>query len=248
MGVAWRAERDKHQDHKIWKSGRGQFVRKVCEKWQLPSSIHVESQAKGTPSKHVPEGRKHQDHDDVDMGALELKWQTETRRFCMVVDCQALQRIICGHTPLLNDNYRPLFSHATNNIMEVVRSGWLPTTNESDPVIWTRRDNNKLADYLCNWTMDVKKTSWRNERPKNPHCPGDSNVLVFSDGGTRPECSASAWVLGTTSCIDGNLQFTPMITAGIFFENPVKSFMAETVAFEQACRELELYLRSREDI
>ena len=61
--------------------------------------------------------------------------------------------------------------------------------------MWTRRGNNSVADYLCNRTMDIVKGTWREERQKPDEVDPSSNIVIFSDGGTRTDCSASAWVL-----------------------------------------------------
>ena len=91
--------------------------------------------------------------------------------------------------------------------------------------------------------MDRKGT-WRSEKPIDRCRYREHNILVFSDGGTRPGCSASAWTLGVMSRKDNELCYTPIIAAGIFFESPVSSFMAEAIALENACKELEGFVCS----
>ena len=124
---------------------------------------------------------------------MNFQWESDTMRFAFVVDCQTLQGLACGHTALLSDELRPLISRIVRNIVSLVGTGRLPSCIWSDPIRWERRVRNKVADYLCNFTMDVKKCSWRELRNTNVRL--DSNLLIFSDGGTRQECSASAWLL-----------------------------------------------------
>ena len=73
-----------------------------------------------------------------------------------------------------------------------------------------------------------------------------SIILVYSDGGTRPECSASAWMLGIASAeCDKGLK--PMIVSGIYFQTPSSFFLAEAIALENATKELASFIRRVED-
>ena len=74
----------------------------------------------------------------------------------------------------------------------------------------------------------------------------DSNVLVFSDGGSRTACSASAWALGIAYHRDGQLHFDPIIVAATFFDRHINSFQAEAIALEEATNELKGWLKARQ--
>ena len=84
--------------------------------------------------------------------------------------------------------------------------------------------------------MDTRKEQWREERVVSRE-PGD-NLVVFSDGGTHLDCSASAWVF----CIwvdRGCVRIlVPAIAAGILIPTPMSSFAAEAIAFEMATKEV----------
>ena len=93
-----------------------------------------------------------------------------------------------------------------------------------------------LIDYLCNLTMNQKKTSWRQARKAT--APSECNWLVYSDGGTRADCSASAWIICAVA--DGTIVL--VVVGGIFFPEPVSSFAAEAIALEEATKELHAWL------
>ena len=84
--------------------------------------------------------------------------------------------------------------------------------------------------------MDSLKCDWRKERQISRLL--GSNVVVFSDGGTRPTCSASAWVLSVLH--EGKL--VPAVAGGLYFAQPISSFTAEAIALEQATDELKKWL------
>ena len=64
------------------------------------------------------------------------------------------------------------------------------------------------------------------------------NVVVFSDGGARIDCSASAWALGVCTTSSHSPHFEPLIIEGIFFADPLNSFQGEAIALEMASKEL----------
>ena len=107
----------------------------------------------------------------------------------------------------------------------------MPPSTRSDPIRWEHREHNKVADYLCNLTMDVKRCTWRETR--NADILLESNLVIFSDGGTRAECSASAWVL----CAAIKEATIPILAGGIYFPQPISSFTAEAIALEKATEE-----------
>ena len=90
--------------------------------------------------------------------------------------------------------------------------------------------------------MDTKKASWREER-EHVRESGD-NVVAFSDGVSRNDCSASAWVLCVWATRGGKRKLIPVIAAGIFFPAPISSFAAEAVALEEATKELKSWRRA----
>ena len=122
--------------------------------------------------------------------------------------------------------------------------GWRPSTDVADPVIWRPRAYNTIADYLCNYTMNVRR-SWRKVWPTVPGLShGRHNVLVFSDGGARAgDCSASAWVMGCILGNEGTCSYHIIAAEGQYFADPIDSFRAETIALDMAVSNISCYIR-----
>ncbi len=165
----------------------------------------------------------------------EISWDQGDHCFVFIVDCQPLQRITCGRTPLLNDSYLPLFTRILDNLRDIFKEGFVPPRLVDDPILWVKRDKNKLADYLCNVTMD-RKRSWRKERSID--MPSKYHWFAVSDGGARPQCSACGWAVGICFLVDGAYKFEPLVVAGEYLDPRVNSFLAEALALEQATLEM----------
>ena len=145
---------------------------------------------------------------------------------------------------IINNELRPLLSRVLDNVVKIIGCGWLPPLIHQDPVMWTQQDNNQLADYLCNFTMDVKRTTWKHVRLNaDDSPPGCGHILAFYDGGSRPDCAASAWLIGKVVKAGEIWTFQPRVAGGIFFETPISSFLAEAIALEHATIELNQYLQ-----
>ena len=144
--------------------------------------------------------------------------------------------MLCGHTALWNFDFGPVVSRINHNIVDLITEGFLPPSARCDPVRWEKREHNKVADYLCNMTMDSKRCTWRDVR--HTVAPQSCNFLAFSDGGTRSTCSASAWII----CAVLEDKTIPMVAGGIYFEQPISSFTAEAIALEKATVELSFLL------
>eukprot|EP00973_Karenia_brevis_P075899 10544498-Karenia_brevis.AAC.2 len=245
MGDHWRSVLDQCQDAKQWKGKSREFVTSTAEKYKLPSSFEDKD---NNPTAAGPGAHDKETNSQRPTLRLEepgISWASCSHHFVLVVDCLPLQNIICGHAPLLNDSFRPLMSRVLDSLLRLIGQGWTPPSMIDDPVIWTRRENNQLADYLCNYTMDSRRSSWRHERHVGDEdFSGIGNLLVFSDGGTRPDCSASAWLVGHLIKSKEGWRFKPRVAAGMYFEAPISSFMAEAIALENAALELERLLRS----
>jgi len=94
-----------------------------------------------------------------------------------------------------------------------------------------RRGQNKLADYLCDVTMDRQK-SWNKER--SIVMPLAYNWFATSDGGAKLHCSACGWAVGIHFKADGSHHFEPLVGGGTCLDPRVNSFLAEALAIEQA--------------
>ena len=111
--------------------------------------------------------------------------------------------------------------------------GWRLSTSLADPVVWARRDANIIADHLVNYTMD-SQTDWT-EDSRNGLNAKDCSIVCHSDGGTRGQsCSGAAWFIEAVSCKNGRQQSDVLAMGGQFLEPAVSSFMAETIALDNA--------------
>ena len=121
-------------------------------------------------------------------------------------------------------------------MFQMISEGWSPFCLSSSPVVWQRREYNKIADYIVNNTMD-RKTSWQQvfEPPLADFTPLEANFICHSDGGTRAaSCSAAGWFLEAV-VIRGELRYTfPVAMHGQFFNEPISSFLAEAIAVDEA--------------
>ena len=106
--------------------------------------------------------------------------------------------------------------------------GWEPPCLWSDPVRWRHREHNKKADWLCNYTMD-RAATW--EHVVDIDISPPFNLLIHSDGGSRAECAAAAWLVESID-LNGTLQLVAM--AGIYIPQKLSSFEAEGIALS-AC-------------
>ena len=60
-------------------------------------------------------------------------------------------------------------------------------------------------------------------------------MVAFSDGGCRQgDCSASAWAVAIGVSTGDSWSYSLARVGGKFFLDPVNSFLAETVALEEA--------------
>ena len=168
-----------------------------------------------------------------------VEWESPVHRFIFIVDCQVLQRIVCGHTALHTDFHMPLFVRILEHLKWIFEKGLLPPRLVDDPILWVKRDVNKLADYLANVTMD-RKRSWKKERSID--MPAEYNWFAVSDGGARPQCSACGWAVGICYKKNNTFVFEPLVVGGEFLVPRVNSFLAEALALERAAEEMRLLI------
>ena len=76
-----------------------------------------------------------------------------------------------------------LFERITSNIHAIYTAGWRPPRAYDDPIMWQGREENVVADFLANLTMD-KKESWQQvcDWPFPSHKIQDCSFVVHSDG------------------------------------------------------------------
>jgi len=169
-------------------------------------------------------------------------WRSPSQCFICVVDCQPLQAVACGHSPLTATELTDTYEQIAQNIGQLLERNWSPAQLWGDPIIWRPRERNITADYLANYTMDngaswSKRFRWPFPGWRTEAC----NFVLHSDGGTRrAQCSASAWALDVGKFADGLWQFERLAMGGTFSATPISSFTAESFALAEGLQ----YLRS----
>ena len=90
-----------------------------------------------------------------------------------------------------------------------------------------------------------RAASWENHfvPPIGGFCVSEANYICHSDGGTRAEsCSATGWILEAVARRGDSIIIFPVAMKGIYIENPISSFLAETIALEDAVTFFTLYV------
>ena len=241
FGVEWRQLRDTCATIEEWKSKERFFINSVCELWDLPSLLEpTQAEQMEGPCADAKRTRKEFKSKlppchSLDGFDRDLPWQMSGRRCSFIVDCKPLQQVACGACLLLSSNLKCTFESITGNFAAILGKGWLPARAWDDPVIWKRRNENVIADYLANHTMNIRK-SWFEvfDWPFEGHRVDECNLLVHSDGGTRcNRCSSAAWIVEVCVFQQGRWFRKPLAISGTYFDSPISSFTAECVALEE---------------
>ena len=130
----------------------------------------------------------------------------------------------------------PIFERMTNNIYSLLEREWIPSCSTADPTIWHRREQNQIADFIVNYTMECGH-DWRHafQPPLDDFRIQGANFICHSDGGTRAgSCSAAGWFIEAIVERKGFRHTFPCAMAGKFLKSPISSFTAEAVALEDA--------------
>ena len=188
------------------------------------------------PKRLRPERWRLEDRPDNTEEFGTLGWGASRKRFVFIIDCQPVQMITCGHTPLKANELSKMFTKIIDRIDMVLGDDWLPPQAWDDPIIWRPRGRNTVADHLANYTMDSQK-SWAEcfEWPFPGRRLDECNVMIHSDGGTRRHASsASAWILQVGTLSGTNWEVKTLAMGGTYHEKPMSSFTAETLALAEA--------------
>ena len=222
------------------------FIGRVCQEWglynpmqqvhevdptlapPLPPRVEKRARIRNHPLESLPES-----HGE---GSATIRLGGSSRYFVFITDCKPLADVISGHTALKTEDLAPMFSRITSNLFSMLSMGWSPPRLVGDPVVWHRREFNKIADYIVNHTMDAKR-SWHQKFMPQVHNfnIAEANLIIHTDGGTRAgQCSASAWYVEACVIRDGHAHTFPLAMAGTFLVNPVSSFLSESVALDES--------------
>ena len=166
----------------------------------------------------------------------DLNWSGCSNRITFVVDCQILEHLFSGGSPLHDDAYRPVMLRVSRLMANLIRWGWLPRTNATAFVEWRPREWNKGADFLCNFVMDHGMPIHSvDELAIGNGLAHGCNLQIHSDGGRRlGESSACAWTLYgyTYDVVDKTWRKDLWGKVGMPLPEELTSFAAEAIALE----------------
>jgi len=240
-----------------WMPSLDMFIVHVCETWNLFTGLDDSISAPDSPHdsnrRHDQEGDSKDRlvfagivpaaHELSDTVASCIQWYRSYKSFLFVTDSQILQRVVCGHCSMDDDQYRPLLSRIVDRIALMLASGWIPPQVWDDPVRWMPREYNKVADGLADFTMD-RQTSWSREFSTS-RAASDCNIIVQTDGGVRGgDCAASAFIIGICGRVDDSFFFEPLLVQGTYMTAHCSSFAAEAIALDEATSALERFFIS----
>ena len=244
LGTNWRAVRDSCDSRPAWMHYFGEFCRAACQRGKLPCitgaratsaspvAVGASLAAKRAKTKHFRLDNLPATHGGDSQAVC--AWDAGGSRFIIVSDCQPLVQVTNGHAPLASPTLAPPFHRIANHMVGLFDYGLRPYQQHLDPVVWQRRELNKKADHLVNYTMDAG-SSWT--KIFTPQIVSgslmDANWILHFDGGTRgTSCSASAWILEAEVQTGPNTATHLIAMAGTYLPTAVSSFEAELIALD----------------
>ena len=215
--------------------------------WGLPYCTQVSEEEQAEPEQRKTKLRRIHLHrlDNLpqqhSQDRFQITWHRPSRCFAFIVDCKPLAEIMNGAVPLHWDNdLEPCIERMTDNIFSLLRMGWTTSNEHTDPITWRRREHNKIADHLVNYTMDSGST-WAQiiDPPEDGLLVKDLVYVCHSDGGTRGDtCSAAGWIIEAGQIRNGRCKFFPVGMGGTFLQPAVSAFKAECIALDNVIRAL----------
>ena len=127
-GLEWRSLRDNCGTLHEWLSNRSHFINKVCELWKLP--LLVETVIETIPTTITKKTRRTgllEDVPEQSFPGAAIDWGNAAKNFVFIVDCQPVQRVLCGGSPSRAPELRPSFNNITENLTAIIEAGWSPS-------------------------------------------------------------------------------------------------------------------------
>ena len=151
----------------------------------------------------------------------------------LITDNQALADILNANECYKGNDPKILSSleQSTELLCRFVEEGWSTREMGHDYLLWRPREQNTLADFFANISMD-KKESWQWTWPGAKHIRSVPSYQLFTDGGRRDDETASAaWAIFII--IKGGFK---LAGTGALFLTETDSFQAEVIAVELALK------------
>ena len=123
-----------------------------------------------------------------------LRWTADRGCIRISVDNQLLADLCAGNTKLQSEHWRPVFRRILRDLQYILTKSCWTMNDPIGNVKWVRRHYNQLADYVAGKTLRMGR-SWSHTFAPRVFDKPDCNLALFTDGGFRRGCGASAWVL-----------------------------------------------------
>ena len=139
-GWDWR-QLNNHSSEAMWLANLNQFVNAACSLWDLPLLQAKEMESNTTEDlspasecrKVMPRSLDHVP--DCLPSNAHFEWQSSCKQFIFVVDCQPVQRVVCGHYPLRACELANVYTQVADNLAHLFNIGWSPPVDWGDSVI-----------------------------------------------------------------------------------------------------------------
>ena len=241
-GEDWRGSRER-MTARQWYHNEGSFVISSCPAAGLNMDGHKQKQnawqsngefASTASKQRLTFQGKEPSKDELQTNVDAYgQWSSTRGCFLFVVDSQSLVMAVIGQAYCPASSSHDKTRCIINGLGYLMKAGLTPPAQRHDPVVWRRREFNKVADGLADLTMDRRGGWSRQYTLSKDHSQG--NCLAFSDGGKRSSCiSAAAWLVVLLFWEDGQWRVEPWAAGGIFLEHDDTVFEAEAVGLEAA--------------
>ena len=91
---------------------------------------------------------------------MDSAWQSGERRIWIQTDCSSIAELINGRSVLDDDVHKPVLVRCVRMVYKLACAGWRALSDNSDMLVWTRREFNAVADHSANFAMD-SASNWQ---------------------------------------------------------------------------------------
>jgi hypothetical protein len=227
-----------------FKSRRNKFIKRLCELWSIPSTL-----CGAAPSGFVAGATP----DDADLRFSPMSsiidlilpdvfekdkfWASDFSQLEFVTDNQTLANIAVGAALVQSNKHEEVLRSAVASLESLFSNSFAPRYWSLAPVVWRPREQNKLADALCNCAMNHKcNAEWICSSRQHDYVNDLCFLQVHSDGGVRHEdaCSATAFTVISFVPEGNDYKRNLLYAACKYYPYNMSPFHAEALAFRDA--------------
>ena len=226
------------RDQRDWMHNCNILINEICAAWDIPSLpclggrvAYVQPLPRDVETPWPEHEIPHVSDDN---------WCDDGERFVFITDSQCVKNVLCGHSSLTNEHYRPGLRRLMANILQFVQRGMLPPSDVADPVEWRAREFNKRADWLCNRALDTRSSYKFREDDIHDLTDGNVHWECFSDGACRGKGqSAFSWIIVAIRTLGGQRHRFTLAFGYELVEGNHSSFSTELWGIEAAMQALQ---------